>query len=158
MECRRCKKQFKSSVIIEGKRKSLSKRVYCLNCSPWGSHNTRKIYLTDEEKKAHTTATCKYCNKQYIRAHGRYKERCNTCRGKKFRQRLKKELVEKMGGKCFICSYDKCIEALDFHHLDPNKKEMPISTTSSRYLLLKEVEKCMLVCCRCHREIHAGLI
>jgi len=34
---------------------------------------------------------------------------------------------------------------------------MPISTTSSKYLLLKEVEKCILVCCRCHREIHAGM-
>lgn len=23
------------------------------------------------------------------------------------------------GGKCQICGYDKCVGALEFHHLDP---------------------------------------
>lgn len=159
MECKKCKKPFKSKVMIDGQVKMLSKRVYCLECSPFGKHNVRKIHLSEEEQKINSIATCKYCNKQYIRAHGRYKERCNTCRGKEFRNNLKKDLVEKHGGKCSICLYDRCTGALEFHHTDPTKKEITISTTSySREQLFKEAEKCILVCCRCHREIHAGLI
>ena len=42
------------------------------------------------------------------------------------RRRLKKKLVEYKGGKCEICGYDKCIAALDFHHLNPNEKDYSI--------------------------------
>ena len=31
------------------------------------------------------------------------------------------------GGRCQICGYDKCIEALEFHHLDPTRKDFGIS-------------------------------
>ena len=31
-------------------------------------------------------------------------------------------LVEYKGGKCEQCGYNKCIEALEFHHKSPNEK------------------------------------
>ena len=73
------------------------------------------------------------------------------------RQNLKKKLVDYKGGKCEICGYDKCIDALDFHHLNPNEKDFGISEYGilSFERLKKEVDKCILVCCRCHREIHS---
>ena len=76
---------------------------------------------------------------------------------KKARQRLKKKLVDYKGGKCEICGYDKCINALDFHHLNPNEKDFGISNymVLSFDKLKKEVDKCILVCANCHREIHA---
>ena len=33
------------------------------------------------------------------------------------------ELKKMAGGKCSVCGYDKCLYALDFHHLDPDKKD-----------------------------------
>src|ERR1035441_10809210 len=30
------------------------------------------------------------------------------------------------GGKCSICGYDRCLYALDFHHLDPDKKDKAV--------------------------------
>jgi hypothetical protein len=72
------------------------------------------------------------------------------------RKRLKLKLIEYKGGKCEICGYDKCIIALEFHHLDPNKKDFNIggSCAMSFEKCKKEVDKCILVCSNCHREIH----
>lgn len=76
---------------------------------------------------------------------------------KKHRKKIKEELVLYKGGKCEICGYDKCLGALDFHHLNPNEKDFSISDSSKYHNLeemKKEVDKCILVCANCHREIH----
>lgn len=80
----------------------------------------------------------------------------NYRRLKKRRTKIKEELVKYKGGKCERCGYDKCINALEFHHLDPSEKEFSISKYSvlSIEKLKKEVDKCVLVCANCHREIH----
>lgn len=83
------------------------------------------------------------------------------CCVKTHRANIKTELIKYKGGKCEICGYDKCNQALDFHHLNPEEKDFNISQSNIYKDLTKlklEVDKCILVCCRCHREIHAGLI
>ena len=40
-----------------------------------------------------------------------------------WRKRTKERIVKSMGGKCQICSYDKCLAALELHHLDSSEKE-----------------------------------
>lgn len=47
---------------------------------------------------------------------------------KKRRSVLKEELVKYKGGKCEICGYNKCIEALEFHHLNREEKDFTISS------------------------------
>jgi len=72
------------------------------------------------------------------------------------RRKLKEEAMIILGGKCKICGYNKCVTALEFHHHQTNK-EGNISTllkNESRQKLLKEVEKCILLCANCHRELH----
>ena len=75
---------------------------------------------------------------------------------KNSRIRLKERLVEYKGGKCEICGYDKCITALEFHHLNPEEKEFGIGNNDilSFERNKQEVDKCILVCANCHREIH----
>lgn len=61
---------------------------------------------------------------------------------------------------CSICGYSKCMAALEFHHVNPSEKSFAISKAHSGYSLeeiLKELEKCILVCANCHAEIHAGI-
>lgn len=88
--------------------------------------------------------------------------RCKKCYihyGNEKRRKKKEELVKYKGGKCEICGYDRCIEALEFHHIDPNEKEFELSNTRiSRSLeeLKKEADKCLLLCANCHRELHAN--
>ena len=69
----------------------------------------------------------------------------------------KQKAVDYKGGCCVICGYKKCIAALEFHHLNPLEKE--ITKDYQRFEDKKnELDKCILVCNRCHREIHAGVI
>lgn len=75
-----------------------------------------------------------------------------------WRKRKKIELVEYKGGKCIKCGYDKCVNSLEFHHIDPTKKDFTISGKSwSIERLKKEADKCILVCSNCHKEIHEKL-
>jgi len=76
-----------------------------------------------------------------------------------WRKRAKLKLVEYKGGKCVKCGYSKCVEALIFHHVNPEEKDFNISGKSFGYARLqKEVDKCILVCSNCHHEIHAGIL
>lgn len=60
-------------------------------------------------------------------------------------------------GKCSICGYDRCTAALEFHHVDPNEKQYSIAHSKKAFESLKpELDKCILVCSNCHREIHHG--
>mgnify|MGYP003402983197 CR=1 FL=1 len=75
-----------------------------------------------------------------------------------WRKRVKLKLIEYKGGKCERCNYNRCERALEFHHLDPSKKDFTISGKSWSYERLKiEVDKCILVCSNCHNEIHYEL-
>lgn len=70
----------------------------------------------------------------------------------------KLEFIDYKGGCCELCGYKKNIAALDFHHINSNEKEFNIDArvlANSNYeKLKKEVDKCMLLCANCHREIH----
>ena len=75
------------------------------------------------------------------------------------RRQLKEKAVDYKGGKCCKCDYSKCIGALEFHHTDPNEKDFSMSVqgyTRSWEKIKKELDKCILVCANCHREIHSG--
>lgn len=77
----------------------------------------------------------------------------------KSQRRKKITAIEKFGGKCCLCGYDKCINALEFHHLDKDLKEEKPSYIIMRWSwerAKKELEKCILVCSNCHKEIHYG--
>ena len=68
--------------------------------------------------------------------------------------------VEYKGGKCEVCGYDRCIDALEFHHNDLNDKKFGISEkgyTRSWETVKAELEKCIMICANCHRELHAKL-
>jgi hypothetical protein len=62
------------------------------------------------------------------------------------------------GGSCQICGYSKCLSAMDFHHVEPGLKEFEISTSKRSFEQNKaELDKCVLLCCRCHREVEDGI-
>ena len=75
-----------------------------------------------------------------------------------WRRKIKLQLVEYKGGKCEMCGYDRCIDALSFHHKNPNEKDFTIGGKSYSFeRLKKEVDKCIMVCQNCHIEIHHNL-
>jgi hypothetical protein len=82
----------------------------------------------------------------------------NSEKVKKWRKTIKQKLTTAMGGKCQCCGYEKCNEALEFHHLDPSKKDFSFGKIRANPVswdkIVKEVKKCILVCSNCHKEIH----
>ena len=77
---------------------------------------------------------------------------------RKRRQKIHQMAIAAKGGKCEKCGYDKCMEALEFHHLNGSDKNFGLSEKGYARAwkkVEKELEKCVLLCANCHREIHA---
>jgi len=73
------------------------------------------------------------------------------------RSDLKDEAVKYKGGSCEICSYKKCNSALEFHHLYSLEKDFNISSRMRTLKSIKkELDKTVLLCSNCHREVHEG--
>lgn len=88
--------------------------------------------------------------------------RCGKCASKwviSSRIKKKEKLVNMFGGKCKICGYKKCNGALDFHHINSSTKSFALSVKGLCYswdTVLKEAEKCILLCKNCHTEVENG--
>lgn len=105
------------------------------------------------------------CSKSQVAyyANDKYRQKHNA-RSIERRKRMKLEAIAYKGDRCQICGYDKCIEALEFHHIDPSTKDDSLAFggsfvrgTTSLERIKPELDKCILLCCRCHREVHANI-
>lgn len=76
--------------------------------------------------------------------------------------RICKERVDwftefKQSLKCCRCDL-KDFRVLDFHHRDPKEKDMEVSNLVrlgfAKAKIMKEVEKCDVLCANCHRIVH----
>ena len=83
-------------------------------------------------------------------------------RVKKHRHKVKNKLIELSGSKCINCGYDKCSDALEFHHVDPEAKKFSMAKIKAEprnwQEVLLELSKCVMLCANCHREVHANLL
>ena len=77
----------------------------------------------------------------------------------KRRRKIKALAIEYKGKKCQVCGYNKYQGALDLHHIN-GEKEFSIGEkgyTRSWEKVKAELDKCILVCANCHRELEAGI-
>ena len=140
--------------------------LLCVNCHREEHYNNYNVNEGNYKIEG-DTKKCSVCHKikpitEFYRLSNSkdgYHSRCKYCKTILDMQRQrknKKELVDMLGGKCCRCGYDKCVEALDFHHRNPNNKLFEIA--ASKYYkspaLLEEIKKCDLLCANCHREEH----
>ena len=109
-----------------------------------------------ECKKCHNVLPIEDFNVKPSGALTSYCKKCNNKDKHSLLKRRKIEIIQKFGNKCSICGYNKNIAALEFHHIDPNEKEFHFGNAKTTNLdkLLLEMDKCILVCANCHREIH----
>lgn len=137
--------------------KNLGNRKYCIDCSPYKKHNTKKLIPKDN-----ITYKCSSCGEtDPDKFYGRKRTLCKKCHNKEVVQRgklLKRKAIEYKGGKCIHCGYSKYEESLDFHHLDSETKEYAISSNRNKSWnnIKKELDKCVLLCSNCHKAYHAG--
>ncbi len=77
----------------------------------------------------------------------------------KRRKKLRRMAIDYKGDRYQLCGYNKCPQALEFHHLDSNKKDFGVSDsgmTRSWEKIKMELDKCIMLCANCHREVHAN--
>jgi 5-methylcytosine-specific restriction endonuclease McrA len=78
----------------------------------------------------------------------------------KRRKKIREMAIDYKGRKCAVCGYNKCIQALEFNHIYSDGKDFGISAkgyTRSWEEVRKELDKCILLCANCHREMHEGI-
>jgi hypothetical protein len=126
------RQQGKSYREIE-KELQCSKSMISIYCRKSGLGGDGRTNLSDEDKRI--------ANYQHVKSH---------------RQKIKERAIEYKGGKCEKCGYKKCNRALEFHHTSPNEKDFTISKYSvlSWNKVKIELDKCILICANCHRELH----
>jgi hypothetical protein len=143
--CCNCKNEFKQYKIINGKRRNLGSRKYCLNCSPWGCHNTKSF---EQKEKVHNKF-CLNCNMELEIKNHHKKKYCNVACHKEhqYKEYIKRWLQDKEGGrsgdsvssyirrylmdlhsnKCELCGWSQINPftqktPLSIHHIDGNWK------------------------------------
>lgn len=148
---------YKNKAIADG----LCRRCKsCMNESrrQWSSQNRERVRFYDRKRYPKVRERKLAAHKKWA-VKNRDKIRTNM---RQYHKRNKEAwlivLEEEFGNVCCDeCGYNKCFEALDFHHFDPDKKEhslgnlIRLKPTDGR---IKELEKGILLCATCHREKH----
>ncbi len=146
--------------------RSESSVLYWLRKYDLRTHASERRHAAKEAKRQGRATVQLHCRHHgltefFIEGRGYY--RCLRCRWEavsRRRRKVKTLLVEEAGGVCRLCRYDRCIGALQFHHLDPAKKRFTLSHrghTRSIAMLREEASKCILLCANCHAEVEAGV-
>lgn len=166
--CKMCNMEIKE--YEDGKVLNSYGRMFCTDCVP------KNVYHTMSAKQAcefgYNYNTHKICNKCGIikekneenfsfsknNAPNSYCKICVNTMVIARTRAMKEKCIEYKGGCCQKCGYDKCSNALDFHHLDPSQKDFNISGNMGKNFdkIKLELDKCILVCANCHREIHGA--
>lgn len=115
---------------------------------------------------------CFYCKQEFSltgKQGGQNRQFCFNCIPEGLerteRDKIRKKLVvdltnqQKIEMKCCKCGYDKCPQALEWHHQNDDKNFNPSDLirdgSIKKYeLYQEEIKKCILLCSNCHREEH----
>ena len=146
-KCFKCNNDIPKKATIDGKQRNLQNRKFCLVCSPFGIHNTSSITPRDPSKTNTRKQYANWTEEQKINHRANCSKRGNN---------IKLDLVNLSGGKCLKCGYNKCVQALHFHHVDPSQKSFCLNSRNVRInqeAVLEEWKKCILLCSICHTEL-----
>jgi transcription elongation factor Elf1 len=123
--------------------------------------DTKKLLTTDFWHKSKRKSdgweyNCKECvKKRTLNNYYANKEHWNQTTKKNHRKRREKIQELKTNFSCKKCNEQRHW-LLDFHHIDPSKKDFQLSQ-GERYgweKVQKEIDKCIVLCSNCHRDFH----
>ena len=118
-----------------------------------------KEYFAERKLKTKITLQwqCRKCQKEYRKKHYENNKLKYINKAKQHRKKAVDNFIDfKKTLSCSKCS-EKRWWVLDFHHLDPTKKEKNLSNmirSNSFKSVLQEIEKCIVLCSNCHRDLH----
>lgn len=140
-------------------------KKYCSNDCMNTARRQRRAEKISKNGSPHgqQEKTCLICNKNFIPKTPAANNRqcCYECMPDGIqltRGMFLAKIKESYGAKCIRCGYNKCIKALEFHHLNPAEKDFTISNDHFKLSeAVQETKKCILLCSNCHKELHDNL-
>lgn len=124
-------------------------------CTKCGQVKPVSEFGKNKSKKDGLQSHCKECVKIYKKKHYEENKEQYKIRNQSYREHNRDRLNRyKETLKCSVCGESR-IWCLDFHHTDPNTKENNISSLIDYPIKLQEeLEKCVILCANCHRDLH----
>ena len=87
-----------------------------------------------------------------------YTNKFDLYRNQIFRWRkIKQKAIEYKGGCCSHCGFNTHPAALQFHHINPEEKDVSWNKLRLRswHKIVIELDNCLLLCANCHVILHA---
>lgn len=79
-----------------------------------------KICENRFETNSATRLYCYDCSGESTRSDNETRKHQKTI----LRRNMKLQAIKLLGERCSLCGYNRCIDALEFHHEDPKEKEL----------------------------------
>jgi hypothetical protein len=153
--CVKCSREFRRV-----DKNILSKRIlsFYFDSGKIPSHKDFKFASIYRRYFGSWSRALEYCGLDLVKEKSHIENANTWTRQKERHNRIKREFVELKGGKCELCGYNRNFAALQFHHIDPKEKSIPLDARSmgniSEERLRDEIKKCQLLCANCHIEHH----
>lgn len=128
----------------------------------------KKLKYFFRSKEGYYFTYCKSCDSLRKREWDKRNPQKYNLQNKIKQEKLKiarRDLIEKINKikskGCSNCGFNKFVECIQFHHLDPLIKEESIcemiSAAKKEKEIMEEINKCILLCANCHMELHGTL-
>ena len=117
------------------------------------------LFSKSAYRKEGTRAQCKDCEREQANAFYHKNPEPYRLRAKAHKKVVAKRIKDfllslKQNSGCVLCP-EKEVACLDFHHIIKGKN---VGHCLSYKGVISELNKCIIVCCNCHRKIHAKLL
>lgn len=171
--CSFCKKEFEAKknsqtlcslscaarkrVALKKSEREKAKSKQCAKC---GETKLYAEFAIKDASRCLYSFECKVCHRKYRNEFYNKNRRTEILRISASKK-AKKEWINsiKDGLKCARCG-ESSNSVLQFHHTDPKTKEFEISSAASLGLskekIIKEIDKCEVLCANCHFKEHAA--
>lgn len=119
---------------------------------------TAEYFASRQDRKMPQLQTmCKKCQRVYRKTHYEKNKKKYIDKARVYTRSIVDWFTEfKSSLSCENCGENRAW-VLDFHHVNPDEKEIEIghlSRLASKKKLLSEMKKCKVLCSNCHRDLH----
>jgi hypothetical protein len=130
--------------------------MYYKRCTRCFKRKRLTQFARNRSKPDGYSSQCRVCKDHYRRQHYAT-NKAQYLQWERERKRRLTTFIRSLKTKCSCCS-ETHPAALDFHHLDPTKKEGDLRKALvrgwSEKRILIELAKCIVLCANCHRKLH----
>lgn len=124
-------------------------------CNKCKKEKSIEDFSINNTRKDGRNSICKECFRIYRNNHYKENRQYYINKAREYKKQARESFNEfKAQLKCSNCGESRWW-LLDFHHLDPTKKEKEVvNLVQSPRKLEKEIQKCIVLCSNCHRDLH----